>query len=249
LGAGRLSRRGFIGLAGLAALGAVAAGVGMLSRQRGEKGMVTLYTFGDSILDCAHYNERGVHPGQLLVRNDDGLFPDFRGQDLSSRGPARLEHRAVDGATVKGLPAQARDLRVEGDSIAIITVGGNDLLEGLVGDGGPGIAVFAQALDSFIHDLPIRPVFLANVYDPSFGDDANNFLGVDPKLARKNHRRVNAAIAEIALRYGAMVDLHQHFLKGDPSWFTYTIEPSLTGASEVRRAFLPYVLGALAQRG
>src|SRR6476646_4759864 len=44
-----------------------------------EQGMVTLYTFGDSILDCARYNDYGVHPGQLLVRNDDHLFPKFRG--------------------------------------------------------------------------------------------------------------------------------------------------------------------------
>jgi len=35
-----------------------------------------------------------------------------------------------------------------------------------------------------------------------------------------------------------LVDLHAHFLRGDPSWFVHTIEPSLTGASEVRRAFL-----------
>jgi hypothetical protein len=48
--------------------------------------MVTLYTFGDSILDCARYNELGVHPGQLLVQNDDRLFPEFQGQDLHSRG-------------------------------------------------------------------------------------------------------------------------------------------------------------------
>jgi len=32
--------------------------------------MVTLYTFGDSILDCGRYNEFGVHPGQLLVQNN-----------------------------------------------------------------------------------------------------------------------------------------------------------------------------------
>jgi hypothetical protein len=40
--------------------------------------MLTLYTFGDSILDCARYNELGVHPGQLLVQNDDRLFPEFQ---------------------------------------------------------------------------------------------------------------------------------------------------------------------------
>jgi hypothetical protein len=42
------------------------------------------YTFGDSILDCGRYNAYGVHPGQLIVRNDDRLFPEFKGLDLSS---------------------------------------------------------------------------------------------------------------------------------------------------------------------
>ncbi len=65
--------------------------------------MMTLYTFGDSILDCGRYNEFGVHPGQLLVRNDDRVFSEFQGQDLTSRGLADLEHRARDGATVSGL--------------------------------------------------------------------------------------------------------------------------------------------------
>lgn len=85
--------------------------------------MVELHTFGDSILDCARYNEHGVHPGQLLVRNDDRLFPDFRGQDLQSLGPARLVHHAVDGAVVDSLPAQARGLRVAPGAIALLTVG------------------------------------------------------------------------------------------------------------------------------
>jgi lysophospholipase L1-like esterase len=205
--------------------------------------MVTLYTFGDSILDCGRYNEFGVHPGQLLVQNDDRLFPEFQGQDLKSRGSARLEHRARDGATVEGLPSQAHRLRVEGKAIALITIGGNDLLQGLIRDTGGGIATFANALDTFVQQLPIRPVLLGNVYDPTFGDDRRNFVGVEPTIARKNLQRMNTAIGEIANRYGQFVDLHAHFLKGDPSWFTATIEPSLRGASEVRRAFLPYVLG------
>ena len=239
-----ISRRAFIAAGTVAvAGGALGLWLGALLRRPGEgTGPVTLYTFGDSILDCGHYNQYGVHPGQLLVRNDDRLFPEFRGKDMSAIGPARLDHRARDGATVSGLPAQARGLRIEGRSIAILTIGGNDLLSGLIMDSGPGVDRFAQALDSFLRDLPIRPVYLGNVYDPSFGNDANNFLGVDPAVARSNHRRVNQAIADLAGKYGALVDLHAHFLKGDPSWFTHTIEPSLTGASEVRRAFLPFVL-------
>src|SRR5919198_6434027 len=122
-----------------------------------------IVTFGDSILDCGHYNDHGAHPGQLLVRNDDRLFPEFRGRDLSSRGPARLEHRARDGATVASLPAQAEGLRPEGPAVALVTIGGNDLLEGLIFDRGPGIEAFARALDAFLRPLPIRPVLVGNV--------------------------------------------------------------------------------------
>lgn len=204
--------------------------------------MLTLYTFGDSILDCARYNQYDVDPGRLLVRNDDRLFPEFQGQDLASHGPAQLEHRARDGATVTGLPRQVQEIPVDGPAVALLTIGGNDLLQGLIADRSDRIARFAQALDAFVQTLPIRPVLLGNVYDPTFGDDRRNFLGVEPALGRANHQRVNAAIAEVAARYGQLVDLHAHFLRGDPAWFTGTIEPSLRGASEVRRAFLPCVL-------
>ena len=212
--------------------------------RHGERhAMTTLYTFGDSILDCGRYNVHGVHPGGLLTRNDDRLFPEFRGQDLASRGPARLEHRAVDGATVRGLPAQARGLAIAADGVALLTIGGNDLLTGLLADAGPGLRAFAAALDAFLRALPIRPVLVGTVYDPTFGDDARNFLGVDPRLARANHRRVNEVLGASAARYGALVDLHAHFLTGDPSWFAMEIEPSLVGASEVRRCFWPHLAG------
>lgn len=207
--------------------------------------MLTLYTFGDSILDCGHFNSYGVTPGQLLVRNDDRLFPDFHGRDLASRGPARLEHCAQNGATASSLPCQARGLRVEGQGLALLTVGGNDLLSGLIADSGPGIEHFAAQVEAFVRDLPIRPVLVGNVYDPTFGDDAYNFLPIEPAVARLNHRRLNAALAEIAARYGKLADLHAHFLTGDPSWFTNVIEPSLTGASEVRRVFLTAMEGQI----
>ena len=208
----------------------------------------TVCTLGDSILDCERYNEHGVHPGQLLVRNDDALFPEFRGQDVQSLRPARLEHRAVDGATVEDLPRQARGLpRIE-EGVALLTIGGNDLLRALAADRGPGVRSFERQLLAFLRALPVRPVLIGTVYDPTLGDDARNFLGVDPKVARANHRRVNDVLREAAQRSGALVDLHAHFLKGDASWFTRTIEPSLRGASEVRRAFLPPVL-AVARTG
>ncbi len=204
----------------------------------------TVHTFGDSILDCARYNVYGVHPGQLIVRNDDHLFPDFKGCDLSSFQPAQLDHRAQDGGRVEDLPRQARGLQRSGPAVALVTVGGNDLLTGLAADRGEGIFRFRELLDAFLHALPVRPILLGTVYDPTFGDDSRNFLGVEARIARGNLNRMNAIISDLAPRYGQLVDLHGHFLTGDPSWFTRTIEPSLRGASEVRAAFLPAVFKA-----
>lgn len=200
--------------------------------------IVRLCTFGDSVLDCRRYNDEGVDPGQLIVRNDDRLFPEFRERDLQHRGTCRLDHRAVDGATSGDLPGQGRGLARLDGTVAIVSVGGNDLLRGLAGDRGPGMQAFEATLQRFASALPVRPVLLATVYDPTFGDDSRNFTGVPPSIARANHRRVNAIIGEIADRYGRLADVHRHFLTGDPSWFTRTIEPSLRGASEVRRVFL-----------
>jgi hypothetical protein len=212
--------------------------------------MHTLYTFGDSILDCRMYNEFHVDPGGLLVRNDDDLFPEFREKDLTSHGPAQLEHRAIDGSTVEDLAAQGWDIIRNDSSVALLTIGGNDLIAGLAEDRGSGIRVFARSLDAFLSSLVIRPVLIGTVYDPTSGDDTQNFLGVDPAVARLNFNRVNEVLAEAAACYGSLVDLHAHFLTGDSSWYTRIIEPSWRGASEIRRCFLTHVFTAfgIAQR-
>jgi lysophospholipase L1-like esterase len=143
---------------------------------------------------------------------------------------------------VSGLAAQARGLAPPpGEAVALITIGGNDLLAGLAADPGSGVRTFEAALERFVHALPVRPVLLGNVYDPTFGDDTRNFLAVPARVARGNFRRVNEAIAAVASRHGRLVDLHAHFLRGTPDWFALTIEPSLVGASEVRRAFLAVI--------
>ncbi len=203
--------------------------------------MLAVYTFGDSILDCGRYNVHGIHPAGLLVRNDGLLFPEFVGRDLQSRRAVQLEHRAVDGATVAGLVSQARGLTAgfkAQPSLALLTVGGNDLIRGLAADTGTGMREFERSLSTFLESLPIWPVYIGTVYDPTFGDDSRNFLGVAPALARANLGRINAILRELGSRYGRAVDIHAHFLGGNASWFTNTIEPSLIGASEVRRVFL-----------
>jgi hypothetical protein len=235
----RARRKWLQALAGGAAVAALDAGGSAMPNK-----VFTVCTFGDSILDCARYNEHGVHPGQLIVRNDDYLFPDFKGRDLSSSAPAQLDHRAQDGAIVSDLSRQARGINLPGPAVALVTIGGNDLLTGLAADRGGGIMRFERTLDAFLRALPVRPILLGTVFDPTFGDDSRNFLSVDARIARPNLNRINGVIAELASHYGQLVDVHGHFLRGDPSWFTRTIEPSLRGASEVRAVFLPAVLKA-----
>lgn len=60
----------------------------------------------------------------------------------------------------------------------------------------------------FVASLPVRPVVLATVYDPTFGDDRRNFTGVPAPVARTNRRRVNAIVADLAERHGGLADLH-----------------------------------------
>ncbi len=85
---------------------------------------LALYTFGDSVLDCARYNPQGVAPAPLLVRNNDVLFPSFRGKDLHAHGiKVSLTHRASDGATTASLPAQAAGLDWTAGGVALVTGG------------------------------------------------------------------------------------------------------------------------------
>jgi acyl-CoA thioesterase I len=210
--------------------------------------MLTLVTLGDSVLDCGHYNSAGLTPGHLLVRNDDRRFPEFRGQDLQSVTPARLEHRARDGATIADLGGQIRGLRIDGPAIALLSISGNDLLLGMVTQALPDPRQFARQLDAFLEILPVRPVLISTIYDPTFGDDRRAFLDVDPAPVRAAHRAFNAILVQAAARVGHLVDLHAHFLRGTPDWFVQTIEPSLVGASEIRRCFWP-VVRSLARPG
>ena len=207
--------------------------------------MAILFAFGDSVLDCGQYNAHGVTPHHLLARNDDRLFPAFRGRDLwTLRGGRMVEvvDGAVDGATSDDLSRQISSRSVPRWALVMLSIGGNDLLHAFAAnrtrlDGFE--ANVRRALEALAHSK----LFVSNVYDPSFGDDSNNFLGVDSAPARAAHRRVNGILKRETERVGGcLVDLHSHFMKGDASWFARQIEPSLIGASEVRHGFLDAIV-------
>lgn len=54
----------------------------------------------------------------------------------------------MDGATVMGLSRQVVDLQVAEPPLALLTIGGNDLISGLAGDDGAGIETFRTTLDA-----------------------------------------------------------------------------------------------------
>lgn len=207
-----------------------------------------LITLGDSILDSGRYNRFGLNPGRLIVRNSAALFPRFIRHDLSHKYRVGLRHRAQDGATVTSLRRQAHGIEAASRrQAAIMTIGGNDLLTGLLADeGGVATSIFAYELETFLAAFPVRPVFVGNVYDPSFDGEDPAWAGFLAKAGgadalRPQHRRVNEVIAEVVAdtRGAYLVDLYGHFLAhGNPSWYSHRIEPSWRGCGEVRRVFL-----------
>ena len=133
-------------------MGGAACGL-LPSLAKGER-MLTVYTFGDSILDCGHYKRSASYPGRLLVRNDDGCFPSSGAGISRARpappgsprpgwchGPADLRSPRRGRGPRRWPGAGARD------------GGGNDLLGGLIVDRGPGVGLRA-ALDGLPDGLP-----------------------------------------------------------------------------------------------
>ena len=188
--------------------------------------MVTRSTVGDWIPGCRRYTPDNVHPSQVLVGNDAGCIPAVRGHNLQTAGPARGEHRAQDGGPRDSLPPQGRGLQGNGPAATLRTVGASALLHGRIRRPGAGQATWKRDLEAAVQALPIRPVSRGNVYDPTLGDDERNVLGSGPALGRRNHRAINAAIADVGTRGDARVDRHAHVRIGEPSWFTQAIAPS-----------------------
>lgn len=200
-----------------------------------------LYTLGDSVLDCGVYNHLRVTPGDLLFKNCDDIFPEFNQKTVKlvyGNIPIQLKHMAIDGSIVEDLFFQCRDVPFKKDDVALISVGGNDFLRGLYRDpDGQEIEDFINQYGMILSRIPsVKLIF--NIYDPFFGkiDQTQLFPpGTNFDLARKNYDNINHKIRFLANRYGILVDLHKHFLTGKETWFVKDIEPSLEGASEIRR--------------
>lgn len=195
----------------------------------------------------------------LLVRNDDKLWPEFRGRDLRTLYPGLQwdegrDDLTADGATTQSLLRQVEQIeRSDEPTLVTITAGGNDLL-GHIGSPGPSPvpAIFERLRTAVARVLELRPnalVLVGTVYDPS--DGTNRLPGYTRPLEREaewladyNDRVRGLARSDRRIR---AADIHRHFLghglterNEHERWYLQEsiIEPSARGASEVRRVWL-----------
>lgn len=199
----------------------------------------------------------------LLVNNDDKLWPEFRGRDLSTLQPslqfdAYRDDLTADGATTQSLLRQVERIeRSEEPTLVTITAGGNDLL-GSIGARGPSPApeIFERLRTAVTRILELRPnalILIGTVYDPS--DGTRRLPGYARTLDREAQwlEEYNDLLREYAksdprLR---LADIHQHFLTHgltapvEEQWYLREsiIEPGARGASEVRRLWLSAIGG------
>jgi lysophospholipase L1-like esterase len=197
----------------------------------------------------------------LFYRNDDKLWPDFRGKDLRTRfSSIEFDDLTADGATTRSLLAQvARVSASDEPTLATITAGGNDLLGEIgfrgssqdAGAGGPVPAISGRLREAVTQLLQRRPnsvVMIGTVYDPS--DGTNVLPGVPHRLdtEAKWLRNYNDAVRQLVTTDERLrlADIHAHFLshglaaRERDRWYLQEsiIEPNARGASEVRRLWL-----------
>jgi lysophospholipase L1-like esterase len=123
----------------------------------------------------------------LLVKNDDAKYPDFKGKDLTTRYGADLKvvFGSRSGALSRQLPGQVTALpaSLPGPVLVTVTVGGNDMrsayLDILAGRDQPARDTFKENLERAYAELtkPDRfgpgvqvKVFEASIYDPTDGN-------------------------------------------------------------------------------
>jgi lysophospholipase L1-like esterase len=202
------------------------------------------------------------HPGKassdrlgaasLFYRNDDRLWPEFRGRDLSTlHDEIEFDDLTADGATTPSLLLQVDRIRKsEEETLITITIGGNDLL-GMIGSGG-GISEIKERVRVAVKRvLELRPksaVIITTVYDPT--DGTNRLPGYSGKLEQEAKwlREYNDFLRDLVRTDSRfrLADIHPHFLghgltaPENEQWYLLEsiIEPNARGASEVRRVWL-----------
>lgn len=212
------------------------------------------FALGDSI-STDDYPGEGKGAASLFFKNQDHLYPDFRGKDLHSLNRKMdFQLLARDGATSHDIlhnQLQSLQRGSVNPMIFTLTAGGNDILS-LQSDSAE-IAFRIEAILKFLtHLFPNGVVLLGTIYDPSDGtgelfDQGNLQQKLDTLLKTNQAIRTMAEPGRVYV-----VDIYQHFLghgikaamkqspdvpNDDSMWYVSNIEPNSRGAHEIRNLF------------
>ncbi|MBI3924927.1 MAG: SGNH/GDSL hydrolase family protein [Armatimonadetes bacterium] len=212
---------------------------------------------GDSMLSD-DFPGQGRGAASLLYRNPDPLYAEFAGKDLSTacRGVQFLPLARTGLTTRDLLESSLSQLRPSRDpTLVVLSGGGNDLLECLLGKVTPEEAIEGaeRNLKRIVGELERRYLRLtlriANVYDPT--DGTGGVQSGHQRLAQAGRVLgvLNLRIADLA--GDRLIDCfhhfrghgarhadpsYEHYCLDDPSgWIMFDIEPNPRGASEIRR--------------
>ncbi len=237
----------------------------------GDSMSIDFYPAEDAKHKQLSENEK-IGSASLLFENDSVLFPEFKGKDLSTYFPGiSFNNLAVDGATCDELIDNKQKLAfkelISKNCLISLTVGGNDLLSGFRKAGprdkealaseGENIARRYEAVVSTIREiLPECTLLLTTIYDPTDGTGILPTISplYQAKLPVENLNAFNDHIRLVAQKHDALfADVRAHFrghgaeaAAADQFWFwkPSPIEPSYTGASEIRRVWLETLAAA-----
>lgn len=176
---------------------------------------------------------------ELLMKNDDAMYPDMAGRELSVVFPSMTcRNYAQDYSTTQDhldhqlvkVPTYGSDVR----GLIVITSGGNDLIHDYgrtpPQDGALYGSTYQQGqiwcenikrrLDILLTGLLAKfpggcDIFLANIYDPTDGYGDPHTMGLPRwKDSMKVLALANQKIAELSEQYPAvhLVDIHSEFL-------------------------------------
>ncbi len=165
----------------------------------------------------------------LLVENDDTRWPEFAGDDLTTRyGDLDVIDVSVSGAEVPNIlnqqiPNLDDALNAdgnEGPTLVFVTIGGNDLLGAL-----PNLDGLAEQISGDIEDMALELtdpdrfpdgslLLLTNIYEPTDGEGQADqcFLGLDVTALEPILDDTNDRTRDLAEQIGfSWVDLRGHF--------------------------------------
>ncbi len=198
----------------------------------------------------------GLGASALLFANNGEVWPEFTGRDLQSLFPgSEFLELASDGATIPNVEWQLQRARDVDARIVTLTIGGNDLLEAFATSRTNGemrknvdriLSDYERLVAAIRDSAPDATMILTTVYDPT--DGTGRLPGVDAVLPVEYLHEFNALVSSIASRMSSsrVADVHSHFLGHgvtalpDARWYwpQSIIEPSMRGASEIRRLWL-----------